>query len=144
KGSEEEARSYLTKEIVDYMYSDAFVETEIGRIKRKDIITGRFIAQILGYARDKVLEERTMMMMKKGAIRNEVLKKTWDEEGFSEVLDVGRRTKDLVKRYKHVEEIGLNMQHLKEGFDKFVQRRAEEILASGYEAMSDEETGMHY
>ena len=144
KGSEEEARSYLTKEIVDYMYSDAFVETEIGRIKRKDIITGRFIAQILGYARDKVLEERTMMMMKKGAIRNEVLKKAWDEEGFSEVLDVGRKTKDLVKRYKHVEEVGLNMQHLKEGFDKFVQRRAEEILASGYEAMSDEETGMHY
>jgi len=34
--------------------------------------------------------------------------------------------------------------HLKEGFDKFVQRRAEEILASGYEEVREEETGMHY
>jgi len=43
-----------------------------------------------------------------------------------------------------MEEIGVNMRHLKEGFDKFVQRRAEEIIASGYEGMPEEDTGMHF
>jgi len=38
----------------------------------------------------------------------------------------------------------VTLRHLKEGFDKFVQRRAEEMLASGYEEMPDEETGMHF
>lgn len=144
KGGEEEARAYLVEEFVKYMYSDAFVETEIGRVKREDAITGRFIAQIFGYARDKALEERTMLMMEKGAISNEELRKMWDGEGFSEILDVGSRAEDLLKRYKRTEEIGVNMAHLKEGFDKFVERRAEEILVSGYEEIPDEETGMHY
>ena len=144
KGGEEEARTYLVEEIVRYMYSDTYVETEIGRIKREDAITGRFIAQIFGYARDKALEERTMLMMKKGAISNAELRNVWDKEGFSEILDVGKKVEDLLKRYKHIEEIGVNMGHLKEGFDKFVQRRAEEILVSGYEEMPEEDTGMHF
>ncbi len=144
KGGEEEARTYLVEEIVRYMYSDTYVETEIGRIKREDAITGRFIAQIFGYARDKALEERTMLMMKKGAISNDALRNVWDKEGFSEILDVGKKVEDLLKRYKHIEEIGVNMGHLKEGFDKFVQRRAEEILVSGYEEMPEEDTGMHF
>jgi len=144
KGGEEEARTYLVEEIVRYMYSDTYVETEIGRIKREDAITGRFIAQIFGYARDKALEERTMLMMKKGAISNDALRNVWDKEGFSEILDVGKKVEDLLKRYKHIEEIGVNMRHLKEGFDKFVQRRAEEILVSGYEEVPEEDTGMHF
>lgn len=144
KGGEEEARTYLVEEIVRYMYSDTYVETEIGRIKREDAITGRFIAQIFGYARDKALEERTMLMMKKGAISNAELKNVWDKEGFSKILDVGEKVEELLKRYKHTEEIGVHMRHLKEGFDKFVQRRAEEILVSGYEEMPDEDTGMHF
>jgi len=144
KGGEEEARTYLVEEIVRYMYADAYVETEIGRVKREDAITGRFIAQIFGYARDKALEERTMLMMKKGAISNDELRNVWEKEGFSEILDVGKKVEDLLKRYKHIEEIGVNMGHLKEGFDKFVQRRAEEILVSGYEEMPEEDTGMHF
>lgn len=144
KGGEEEARAYLVKEIASYMYSDIYVETEIGKIKREETITGRFIAQIFGYARDKALEERTMLMLKKGAISNEELKEMWDKEGIAEILDAGSKADDLRKRYKHVEEIGVNMRHLKEGFDKFVQRRAEEILASGYEELPEEETGMHF
>jgi SpoVK/Ycf46/Vps4 family AAA+-type ATPase len=144
KGGEEEARAYLVKELIHYMYGDAYVETEIGRIKREDAITGRFVAQIFGYARDKALEERTMLMMEKGAISDDELKNVWDKEGFSVILDVGKKAEDLLKRYKHTEEIGVNMRHLKEGFDKFVQRRAEEILASGYEAAPEEDTGMHF
>ncbi len=144
KKGEEEARSYLVKEIVGYMYSDTYVETEIGKIKREETITGRFIAQIFGYARDKALEERTMLMLKKGAISNKELREMWDKEGIAEILDAGSKAEDLRKKYKHVEEIGVNMRHLKEGFDKFVQRRAEEILVSGYEEMPDEETGMHF
>jgi SpoVK/Ycf46/Vps4 family AAA+-type ATPase len=144
KGGEEAARAYLVKELVRYMYGDAHVETEIGRIKREDTITGRFIAQIFGYARDKALEERTMLMMEKGVIRDDALKNVWDKEGFSAILDMGKKAGDLLKRYKHTEEIGVNMRHLKEGFDKFVQRRAEEILASRYEAVPDEDTGMHF
>ncbi|RZN33836.1 MAG: 26S protease regulatory subunit [Methanophagales archaeon ANME-1-THS] len=144
KAGEEEARNYLVSEIVNYLYSDQYVETEIGRIKREDTITGRFIAQIFGYARDKALEERTMLMLRTGAISNEELKKMWDKEGIAEILDASHRADDLLKRYKQVEEIGVTLRHLKEGFDKFVQRRAEEMLASGYEEMPDEETGMHY
>lgn len=145
---EEEARARLVSEIVDYMCSENYVETEIGRIKRADTITGRFIAQIFNYARDKALEERTLLMLKRGAISNdekkEEIRKMWDKEGIAAILDAERKTADLERRYKRVEEIGVNMRHLKEGFDKFVQRRAEEILASGYGEMPDEETGMHY
>ena len=144
KGGEEEARSHLVREIVGYMCSDNYVDTEIGRIKRADTITGRFIAQIFNYARDKALEERTLLMLKKGSINNEDMKIMWDEEGIGTILDAGSRTDDLQKRYKRIEDIGVNMGHLKEGFDKFVQRRAEEMLASGYEGMPEEETGMHY
>jgi len=144
KGGDEEAKRHLVDEIVNYLYSDQYVETEIGRIKREDTITGRFIAQIFGYARDKALEERTMLMLRKGAISNEELKKMWDKEGIAEILDAAHRAEDLLKRYKQVEEIGVTLRHLKEGFDKFVQRRAEEMLASGYEEMPDEETGMHF
>ena len=144
KGGEEEARSYLVREIVDYMCSDNYVDTEIGRIKRADTITGRFIAQIFNYARDKALEERTLLMLKKGSISNEDMKIMWDEEGIGTILDAGSRTDDLQKRYKRIEDIGVNMGHVKEGFDKFVQRRAEEMLASGYEGMPEEETGMHF
>ncbi len=144
KGGEEAARAYLVKEIINYMYSVAYVETEIGRIRREDAITGRFIAQIFGYARDKALEERTMLMMKKGAISNEELKNMWEKQGFSAILDLGSKAEELLKRYKRTEEIGVTLRHLKEGFDKFVQRRAEEVLASGYEEMREEETGMHF
>lgn len=144
RGGEEEARAYLANELVRYMYSDTYVETEIGQIKREDAITGRFIAQIFGYARDKALEERTMLMMRKGAISDEELRAMWDKEGLSDILDVGEKAEDLLERYKRTEEIGVNMEHLKEGFDKFVQRRAEEILASGYEEVREEETGMHF
>ena len=144
KGGEEEARSYLVREMVGYMYSDNYVETEIGRIRRADTITGRFIAQIFHYARDKALEERTLLMLKKGAISNEDMKRMWDAEGIEVILDAGSKTNDLQKKYKRIEDIGVNMGHLKEGFDKFVQRRAEEILASGYEGMPEEETGMHF
>lgn len=144
KGGEEEARSYLVRKMVGYMYSDNYVETEIGRIRRADTITGRFIAQIFNYARDKALEERTLLMLKKGTISNEDMKRMWDNEGIETILDAGSKTKDLQKKYKRIEEIGVNMGHLKEGFDKFVQRRAEEILASGYEGMPEEETGMHF
>jgi SpoVK/Ycf46/Vps4 family AAA+-type ATPase len=144
KAGDDEARAYLVEEIINYMYSDQYVETEIGRIKREDTITGRFIAQIFGYARDKALEERTMLMLRKGTISNAELKTMWEKEGIAEILDAGHRAEDLLKRYKQVEEIGVNLRHLKEGFDRFVQRRAEEILASGYEEMPEEETGMHY
>ena len=54
------------------------------------------------------------------------------------------QAEELQKRYKHADEIGVSMRHLKEGFDKFVQRRAEEMIASGYEALPEEETGMHF
>jgi SpoVK/Ycf46/Vps4 family AAA+-type ATPase len=144
RGGEEEARTYLVKEIVDYMYSNNYVETDIGRIKRGDTITGRFIAQIFGYARDKALEERTMLMLKKDTIRDNDLRRMWDTERIAEILDAGSKAEDLHKRYKQVEQIGVNMRHLVEGFDKFVQRRAEEMLASGYEEMPEEETGMHF
>ncbi|MQY54241.1 MAG: AAA family ATPase, partial [Methanosarcinales archaeon] len=144
KGGEEEARSYLVRKMVGYMYSDNYVETEIGRIKRADTITGRFIAQIFHYARDKALEERTLLMLKKGTISNEDMKRMWNNEGIETILDAGSKTNDLQKKYKRIEDIGVNMVHLKEGFDKFVQRRAEEILASGYEGMPEEETGMHF
>ncbi len=144
EGGEEEARLHLVKEIVGYMYSDKYVETEIGRIKRADTITGRFIAQIFNYARDKALEERTLLMLKKGVINNEDMRRMWDKEGIAEILDAGSKTKDLQKRYKRIEEIGVNMGHLKEGFDKFVERRAEEILTSGFGEMPEEETGMHF
>lgn len=144
KAGDDEARAYLVEEIINYMYSDQYVETEIGRIKREDTITGRFIAQIFGYARDKALEERTMLMLRKGTISDAELKTMWEKEGIAEILDAGHRAEDLLKRYKQVEEIGVNLRHLKEGFDRFVQRRAEEILASGYEEMPEEETGMHF
>ncbi|MBN1455174.1 MAG: 26S protease regulatory subunit [Methanomicrobia archaeon] len=144
KGSEEAARAYLVKELSSYLYADVYVETEIGRIKREDTITGRFIAQIFGYARDKALEERTMLMMKKGAIGDAALQQMWEREGLSTILDVGERAKELLKRYKHTDEIGVDLRHLKEGFDKFVQRRAEEMLASGFEEVREEETGMHF
>jgi len=144
RGDEEKARAYLVNEIINYMYGDAYVDTEIGRIKREDTITGRFIAQVFGYARDKALEERTMLLMKKGGITNEELRSMWEREGLSTVLDVASRVEELLKRYKQTDEIGVTTRHLKEGFDKFVQRRAEEILASGYEEVREEETGMHY
>jgi SpoVK/Ycf46/Vps4 family AAA+-type ATPase len=144
RGGEEEARAYLVREMVGYMYSDTYVETEIGRIRRADTITGRFIAQIFNYARDKALEERTLLMLKKGDISSGDMKRMWDNERIEVILDAGSKTNDLQKKYKRIEDIGVNMGHLKEGFDKFVQRRAEEILASGYEGLPEEETGMHF
>jgi len=68
----------------------------------------------------------------------------WDDEGMADILDANSKMEELQKQYKHVEDIGVSMRHLKEGFDKFVQRRAEEMIASGYEAMPEEDTGMHF
>jgi SpoVK/Ycf46/Vps4 family AAA+-type ATPase len=144
KKGEEEAQAYLVRELVEYMHTDDNVETEIGTIKRRNAITGRFIAQVFNYARDKALEERTMLMLKKGKISSVEMKRMWDEEGIAEILDVRRKMEELNKRYKNVKEIGINMEHLKEGFDKFVQRRAEEIITSGYLKRTEEDTGMHF
>ena len=144
KGGEAEARAYLANAIVKYMYEDRYVETEIGRIKREDTVTGRFIAQVFNYARDKALEERTLLILKRGKISDTTMRQMWEDEGMAEILDVESKMDDLQKRYKQVEEIGVRMGHLKEGFDKFVPRRAEEMIALGYEVMPEEDTGMHY
>lgn len=85
-----------------------------------------------------------MLMLKKGKISSVEMKRMWDEEGIAEILDVRRKMEELNKRYKNVKEIGINMEHLKEGFDKFVQRRAEEIITSGYLKRTEEDTGMHF
>ena len=143
-GSEEEARKSLVRGIVDYMFEDKYVETEIGRIKRGDAVTGRFIAQIFNYAKDKALEERTLLMLKRGKIKDAGMRKMWEEEGLADILDAKSKMEELQKKYKRIEDIGVNMRHLKEGFDKFVQRRAEEMIASGYETMPEEDTGMHF
>ncbi len=143
-GGEEGARTALVRELVEYMFEDRYVETEIGRIKRGNTVTGRFIAQIFNYAKDKALEERTLLMLKRGRIRDAAMKRMWDDERMAEILDAGPRIEELEKRYKHIEDIGVNIRHLKEGFDKYVQRRAEEMIASGYESMPEEDTGMHF
>jgi len=144
KSGEAEARAYLANAIVEYMYKDKYVETEIGRIRREDTVTGRFIAQIFNYARDKALEERTLLTLKKGKISDEAMRQMWNNEGLAEILDVESKMDELQKQYKHIEYIGVTKKHLEEGFDKFVQRRAEEMIASGYELMPEEDTGMHY
>ncbi len=143
-GGEEEARKALVRELVEYMFEDKYVETEIGRIKRGNTVTGRFIAQIFNYAKDKALEERTLLMLKRGKIEDATMMKMWDEEGLAEILDAGPRIEELEKQYKNIEDIGVSMRHLREGFDRFVQRRAEEMIASGYESISEEDTGMHF
>ncbi len=143
-GGEEEARKSLVSGIVDYMFVDKYVETEIGRIKRSNIVTGRFIAQIFDYAKDKALEERTLLMLKHGRIKDANMRKMWDEEGMAEILDANARIEELQKRYKRIEDIGVTMRHLKEGFDRFVEKRAEEMIASGYESVPEEDTGMHF
>lgn len=143
-GGFEEAIEHLVKNLVAYMYTEDIVETEIGTIKRKETITGRFIAQVFNYARDKALEERTMLMLKEGAINNEEIKELWEKEGLAEILYRRSKIEELGKKYKKAEDIGVNMGHLKEAFDKFVQRRAEEILASGYQQRTEEDTGMHF
>ena len=127
------------------MFRDEYVETDIGRIKRGETVTGRFIAQIFNYAKDKALEERTIFKVKKGIIREESLLKMWSEEGIASLLDAEERASQLAKKYKRAEDIGVTFEHLREGFDRFVQRRAEEMLASGFESESAEvETGMHF
>ena len=143
-GGEEEARKSLVQGLVEYMFEDKYVETEIGRIKRGNTVTGRFIAQVFNYAKDKALEERTLLMLKRGRIKDAGMRKMWDDEGMADILDANSKMEELQKQYKHVEDIGVSMRHLKEGFDKFVQRRAEEMIASGYEAMPEEDTGMHF
>ncbi|KAF5436667.1 AAA+-type ATPase [Candidatus Methanophagaceae archaeon] len=144
QGGEAEARAYLANAIVEYIYKDAYVETEIGRIKSGDTVTGRFIAQIFHYARDKALEERTLLTLKRGKINDDALRQMWQDERIAEILDVESKMDELQKRYKHIEDIGVNLELLKEGFDKFVQRRAEEMIVSGYEVLPEEDTGMHY
>ncbi|MCW3131768.1 MAG: AAA family ATPase [Candidatus Methanospirare jalkutatii] len=145
QGSEEAARKFLVDELVKYMFRDEYVETDIGRIKRGETVTGRFIAQIFNYAKDKALEERTIFKVKKGIIREESLLKMWSEEGIASLLDAEERASQLAKKYKRPEDIGVTFEHLREGFDRFVQRRAEEMLASGFESESAEvETGMHF
>ncbi|MHC1635009.1 MAG: ATP-binding protein [Candidatus Methanospirareceae archaeon] len=143
-GSYEKAVEYLTHEIVAYMYTNDTVETEIGTIKRKDVITGRFIAQIFSYARDRALEERTLLMLKEGAVGSEEVRRMWEREGLDKILDAKKKMEELSKKYKKPEEIGVNLDYLKEGFDRFVQRRAEEIIASGYHRRTEEDTGMHF
>lgn len=144
KGGEVEAGAYLANAIVEYMYEDKYVETEIGRIRREDTVTGRFIAQVFSYARDKALEERTLLTLKRGKINDDAMRAMWDTERMAEILDAERKMDELQKRYKHIEDIGVNMELLKSGFDKFVQRRAEEMIVSGYEVTPEEDTGMHY
>ncbi|KAF5413692.1 MAG: hypothetical protein C5S38_05810 [Candidatus Methanophagaceae archaeon] len=68
----------------------------------------------------------------------------WQDERIAEILDVESKMDELQKRYKHIEDIGVNLELLKEGFDKFVKRRAEEMIVSGYEVLPEEDTGMHY
>ncbi|RLG39116.1 hypothetical protein DRN79_00475 [Methanosarcinales archaeon] len=145
KGSEDDARRYVVNELVEYMFRDEVIETEIGRIKRGETITGRFIAQIFNYAKDRALEERTLLKVHEGMVRDRKLLNMWSGEGIASLLNADERVKELKKKYKSAEEIGVTFELLKEGFEKYVQRRAEEILASGFDTESFEvETGMHY
>ncbi len=143
-GGLEEAKEYLVKEIVDYMYNDELVETDIGTIRRKDTITGRFIAQVFYYAKDRALEERTLFMVEKRIKEDPNMGKVWVEEEIGDILDFDEKIKELKRRYRRKEEIGITLEHLKEGFDKFIERRAEEMISSGYPTKIEEETGMHY
>ena len=138
------AQNYLVEEIVDYMYTDDIVETEIGTIRRRDSVTGRFIAQIFYYARDRALEERTIFMLKKGIVGRTDIAEIWVREGLDGVLDVEERALELSKKYRSPSEIGVTLEHLKEGFNRFLKRRAEEMIAAGYHKKLEEDTGMHF
>ncbi|WP_456486564.1 ATP-binding protein [Candidatus Alkanophaga liquidiphilum] len=138
------AQNYLVEEIVDYMYTDDIVETEIGTIRRRDSVTGRFIAQMFYYARDRALEERTIFMLKKGIVGRTDIAEIWVREGLDGVLDVEERALELSKKYRSPSEIGVTLEHLKEGFNRFLKRRAEEMIAAGYHKKLEEDTGMHF
>ncbi|MDF2958057.1 MAG: AAA+-type ATPase [Candidatus Alkanophagales archaeon MCA70_species_1] len=143
-GGLDAARDYIVREIVDYMYTDDLVETEIGTIRRRDSITGRFIAQTFYYARDKALEERTIFMLKKGMVAKSDIAEVWKREGLDSILDVEGRAVELSRKYKSPSEIGVTLEHLKEGFNRFLKRRAEEMIAAGYHKKLEEDTGMHF
>ena len=125
-------------------YTDDIVETEIGTIRRRDSVTGRFIAQMFYYARDRALEERTIFMLKKGIVGRTDIAEIWVREGLDGVLDVEERALELSKKYRSPSEIGVTLEHLKEGFNRFLKRRAEEMIAAGYHKKLEEDTGMHF
>ncbi|HID26738.1 MAG TPA: 26S protease regulatory subunit [Methanosarcinales archaeon] len=137
KGNINKAREYLVEELIDIMYSDKSVETEIGTIERKEVVTGRLIAQIFRYAKDRALEERTIYKLKQGAPE-------W-EKVCRDILDAKERAVQLGKKYKNPKQIGIDLELLKESYYKFINRRAEEMITSGYQkGYAVEETGMHY
>lgn len=122
------AAQALVKELVGFLFEDEEIPTRYARgVKKSEVITGRLIAQIVEYAKDRALDDRTVYKIGKGAMERI---KDFNIEKVLEISDVERRFPLLEGEYRNAEEIGINFNHLKEGFETFKVERAEEMLAA--------------
>ncbi|MDY6966273.1 MAG: AAA family ATPase [Halobacteriota archaeon] len=114
------AWNHLADDLTDFLFWEDRIDTGGNQINRRDIITGRLISQTVENAKELALYDRTIL-------KKRIPKKYKD---LFESLDSKDRISELKKKYKTAEEIGINMEYLREAFDMNKFERAEEIITS--------------
>ncbi|MHC1584750.1 MAG: AAA family ATPase [Candidatus Syntropharchaeia archaeon] len=115
------APEVLIDELTDFLFEEEKIPTRYGtEISKKNIITGRLISQIVELAKNEVLYDRTILKREIPSEFKSLLKS----------INVEERAAFLRKRYESPDQIGLNMEYLKNAFEKGKYERAEEIMSS--------------
>ncbi|MFQ6010632.1 MAG: AAA family ATPase [Nitrososphaerales archaeon] len=135
-GTPEKAAKALSEQFTEFLLQDEEIQTRYGRaIRKKDILTGRLVAQVVEHAKDTALDDRTAYKIGSGTISKDGL------AHFGDVLHasgLNSKYSILRKNYSNEEDIGINLQHLKDGFEKVKIERAEEMMALSYRYQLDE------
>jgi len=110
----------LAEDFADFLCSDEYIELKGTRINRKDIITGRLISQTVENAKELALYDRTIL-------REKIPKRY---KNLFESIGSAEQKADLNNKYKSPEDIGINMDYLRDAFEMNKFERAEEIVSS--------------
>lgn len=113
-GSESKAAELLTKEFTDFLYTDKIIDSDIGEVKREEVITGRLIAQVVENAKREVLKDMSIF---DGVI------------GYRGEENVNRK-KELKNIYESSDQIGLNLDYLIKEFERIAPESAREVIIS--------------
>jgi len=135
-GGPEKAAEKLVNDLSEFLFREEEVQTRFGRaIKRREIVTGRLISQMVEHAKERALEDRTIFRI---AVEGEVRESPIDLSKVMQLYGAEKRAALLRERYRRAEEIGVTLEHLRESFEKHKVERAEEVLSSIYRYQMEE------
>lgn len=131
-GNEQQALEKLVSEFSNNtLFSNAKVQTMSGQaLEAKEINTGAFIAGIFSTAVEEVNYDKALLTLDMGLSLNEVAKKAFAAGLTSDMLAADKeRLSGVKEKYRHPDEIGLNMEYLQSAYDKLKKDAATAVYA---------------